>query len=146
MKSALATFLLMQVFLLSPFSHAADAREQAWINQLVSEDVSQIRRAAQEITNAGAFDQALLDVVAEVLLETYKDVPSGYIQVDALSYAANALGNSGNTRYRSVLAEVKENAYHKKLRKFANKNMKKLKKDDTVQYQKGGVSLAKLRK
>lgn len=146
MRLAISTLLLLQIFLLAPFSHATEDREQRWVSDLVSNDVSLIRRAAKEIYTARAFDEKLLDVVAEVMLETYQDPPSGFIQIDALSWSANALGASRDSRYREVLAEVKENAYHKKLRKFAKKNLKMLKEDDATQYKKGSISLEKLRK
>lgn len=140
------TLVLLQALFFAQCSHAFDKAEQRYVDQLVSNDVSQIRGAAQEIHRARMFDQKLLDVVAEVILETYAEPPSGFIQVDALSWSTNALGASGDGRYRSVLEEVEKNAYHKKLRKFAKKNRRNLNKGDVAQYKKGNVSLKALRK
>ncbi|MFK7975222.1 MAG: hypothetical protein AB8C02_03760 [Halioglobus sp.] len=145
MRTLSITLVLFQALIFAPFTQALDSTEQAYVNKLVSQNVSEIRRAAQEMMRGGVFDQEVLDVMSEVVYELYKEPPSGYIQIDALSWSTNVLGASGNARYRSLLVEVKDNAYHKKLRKFAKKNLKKLPKDEVPQYVQGSVSLKALR-
>jgi len=146
MKFFLTTLLLIQGLMGFQFAHADAADEKRWIKELVSEDVSLVRRAATEAHNAGVKSTAVLDVMAEVILETYDIPPTGFIHADSLAWCTNAIGASGNGRYRDVLKEVEKNANHKKLRKFAKKNRKKLKESEAAQYKKGGVSLSKLRK
>ncbi len=137
--------VLIQLLFVAQFSLALDATEKAWVKSLASGDVSQIRRAAEQMYTAGVDKTELLDVVAEVILDSYDMPPSGYIQVDALSWGTRVLGASRDWRYNDVLTEVETNAYHKKLRKFAKKNRTLLQESDVAQYKKGGVSLKNLR-
>ncbi|MEM8547185.1 MAG: hypothetical protein AAGF46_03375 [Pseudomonadota bacterium] len=147
MKVYLAAAFFLQALLLAPLSHADfEGDQKRWVDSLVSEDVSQIRAAAQDIHRARDFDEDLLDVVAEVILETYDEPPTGFIHADALSWSMNVLGASKNWRYYEVLDKVETGGGHKKLRKFAKKNRKALKKSDAAQYKPGTVSLSSLRR
>lgn len=81
------------------------------------------------------FDQDLLDRVAKRLSI---NKGNGEAQmIDALSWACKLLGLSSNARYRSVLKDVAENGYHRKLRKYANRGLDDLPSGNVEQYQPG---------
>jgi len=146
MRVFLSALVLIQALFAAQMVQALNTTEQRWQRDLVNTDVSYVRRAAQEMFNARNFNQQLLDIMAEVILESYDQPPTGFTHADALAWCMNVIGESNNSRYYSVLKEVEANGNHKKVRKFAKKNRKKLKKTDVAQYKKGTVSLAALRK
>ena len=145
MKTVISTLVLLQVLLGAQFAQAADRTQQRWVEDLVSQDYSLIRHATETMYKSGEKSEEMLDIVAEVVLESYQIPAIGFIHIDALAWGMRLLGASGNWRYDETMAEVAANADHKKLRKYAKKFRKQLVKSDAAQYQKGDVSLQALR-
>lgn len=75
----------------------------------------------QEIYNGFVRDPEVLDVVAEVLLQSYQR--PGYIQVDATSWLCKATGASGNLRYKGILQQIADKASERKVRKYAEQSL-----------------------
>jgi len=146
MRVFLSALVLVQALFAAQVVQALDEAEQRWARDLVNTDVSYVRRAAQEMYNARNYNQRLLDIMAEVILESYDIPPTGFTHADALAWCMNVIGASHNWRYNDVLKEVEANGYHKKVRKFAKKNRKELLESGAAQYKKGGVSLDALRR
>lgn len=138
----LIMLLVMSVFITT--AQAADVVGQRYINQLTRGGSVSIKQAAQSIYNTGERDTEVLDVAAEVLLQRYP--MAGSSDIDSLAWVCRALGNSRNSRYYSTLKEVVESDAHRKLRKYAKKALKEVKRSDAEQYRKGSVDYAKLRK
>ncbi|MBL4850975.1 MAG: hypothetical protein JKY90_01660 [Gammaproteobacteria bacterium] len=141
MNKLFSISLLVLALLLSLSTHALSPAGQRNIDLLTNGGPISIRNAAKSIYNTGERDQQVLDVLAEVLLESYQKPPSRD-QVDAMSWASKALGRSGNARYRDTLEEVASNGSHRKLRKHAKKSLRHLDKGTVEQYTKGSASLA----
>ena len=144
MNKLLSIPLLTLAILFSLPSYALNPAEQRYIDLLANGGPVSIRDAAKSIYNTGEKDQTVLDALAEVLLENYKKEDRD--NVDAMSWASKALGNSGNGRYHDTLKEVAENGGHRKLRKYAQQSLDQLGNATGEQYKKGSVSPAELNK
>lgn len=137
----LATLLIASIlgFQVQAFNDA----DQYNISQMVNGGPTSIRNAAKNLYHTQETNPAVLDVMAEVLLQNYH--MNDRNGIDAMAWACKALGNSGLGRYQSTLEEVAEQGAHRKLRKYAKKSLKQLNKDGSAQYVKGSVDLDKLR-
>lgn len=119
---------------------ALTAAEQRHVNMLTQGGMASVKQAAQEMFNAGEKNPAVLDYLAEILLRQYASASPG--EIDTLSWAAKALGQSGNPRYRDTLSEItNSSSTNKKLRKYAEKALDDLGDGQVPQYKRGGVSL-----
>ena len=138
-------FFVLFFFCLSLTANAADVIEQRNIDRLVNGGAASIRSASESLYHAGSTNREVLDVVAEVLLSKYQS-GGGSTHIDAMSWAAKALGQSGDARYRAVLEEVVSNSPNKKLKKYAKKSLKGISGSSAKPYKKGAVSLSALQK
>lgn len=100
--------------------------ETKYINMLRSENVQQKRAAARQIVRTRFFRPAVLDVVNDELLRGYAQ-SRGSLEIDMLAWLCNVLGASQNSKYKSTLETVAGAKVHRKLRKYARKNLHKLK-------------------
>ena len=116
--------IVLCVALFSINSFALDNVEKHYVDLMLKGDLRSLKVAAKRIRSAHITNTQVLDVAAEVLLQTY---PSTYkAQLDTLSWLAHALGQSGNGRYFNVLNEVAEKTTFKKLRRHAKKARKRM--------------------
>jgi hypothetical protein len=116
---------------------------QRTIDMLVRGGPESQREAAQNIYNGIERNPEVLDVVAEVLLQTYQR--PGFVQVDATAWLCKALGASGSVRYRGVLRQIADKAAERKVRKYAEQSLDMLPQGDAAPYIAGTVDLAQLR-
>lgn len=125
------------VFAVSP------AGEQ-YIEKLSSGGPASIRDAAKGIYHTRETDTYVLDVLAEVLL---RNSPGGRgnIMIDALSWGCKALGQSGNSRYRTTLQQVDASTSSRKLKKYARQAIDSLGGGSEEQYLAGSVNLEEAR-
>ena len=137
--------LFFGLSLIANIATGADIIEQRQIDKLANGGATSIRNASQSIYHAGSNNHEVLDVVAEVLLTKYKS-GGGSTHIDAMAWAAKALGQSGDARYRPVLEEVLNNSPNKKLKKYTKKALKGISGNDAKPYKKGSVSLAAIQK
>ena len=140
MKSAIKNIAAIALFGLVSSAYALDASEQGYVDMLTDGSMRSVKQASQEIFNNGEDNQTVLDTLAEVLLQNYVNAPTG--DIDALSWAAKALGKSRNPRYRDALTSVAGSS-NKKLAKYANSALDDLSDSTVPQYKKGTVSLKK---
>lgn len=122
---------------------ALDAVGQRYVDQLVQGGPVSIRQAAQSMYHSGERNTEVLDVAAEVLLQNYRSASSNN-DTDAFAWVCKALGNSGNGRYKPVLAEVLANSSNRKLDRHCSKAEKNLPAGGTA-YRTGSVNLAAYR-
>ncbi len=122
---------------------AANAGGQRTIEMLVRGGPESQRDAAQAVYNGFDRNTEILDVMAEVLLQTYQR--PGFVQVDATSWMCKALGASGNARYKGVLQQIADKAVERKVRKYAEQSLSMLPQGDAALYIAGTVDLVKLR-
>ena len=141
MRKLLCIPLIAVVILASLPAQAVSPAGERYIDLLTNGGAISIRNAAKSIYNTGEKNQQVLDTVAETLLNNYKK--TGRDDVDAMAWAAKALGNSGNARYRDTLKEVADNGGHRKLRKYAKKSLKQLDNKEVAQYIPGSLALHK---
>ncbi len=116
---------------------------QRTIEMLVRGGPESQREAAQNICNGMDRNPEVLDVVAEVLLQTYQR--PGFIEADATAWLCKALGSSGNVRYKGVLQQITDKASDRKVRKYAEQSLGMLGQGAAPPYTAGTVDLAKLR-
>ncbi|MBV1932638.1 MAG: hypothetical protein KUG71_13085, partial [Porticoccaceae bacterium] len=124
--------------------NAADMIDQRNIDRLVNGGATSIRSASESLYRSGSSNREVLDVVAEVLLNGYQS-GGGATHIDAMAWAAKALGQSGDARYRNVLEEVLNNSSNRKLKKHTKKSLQSINSGDAAPYAKGSVSLEALR-
>lgn len=140
-RSFLRTVLLTML-LIAGAGVAVNAGQRS-IEMLVRGGPESQRDVAQSIYNGMERDPEVLEVVAEVLLQTFQK--SGPIQSDATAWLCKALGASGNVRYKAVLQQVADKAVDKKVRKYASQSLGMLPEGNAAPYIAGTVDLAKLR-
>lgn len=116
---------------------------QRTVEMLVRGGPESQREAAQNIYNGIDRNPDVLDVVAELLLQTYQR--PGFIEVDATSWMCKALGASGDVRYKGVLQQIADKASERKVRKYAEQSLGMLPQGNAAPYIAGTVDLAKLR-
>jgi len=142
MKKTLQTLLVVTLMGLAGSALALDAAEQRYVDMLTDGSMRSVKSASQDIFNTGEDNPAVLDYLAEALLKNYANAPAG--DIDALSWAAKALGKSRNPRYRNTLNTVaNSSSANKKLRKYASQALESLSESTVPQYQRGGVSAVK---
>ena len=113
------------------------------VEMLVRSGPESQRDAAQNIFHGIDRNPDVLDVVAEVLLQTYQR--PGFIEADAASWMCKALGASGDVRYRAVLQQIADKASEVKVRKYAEQSLGMLPPGNADPYIAGTVDLAKIR-
>ncbi len=117
--------------------------QQQTVNSLALGGPTTLRQTAESIYYTGETDRGVLDVLAEVMLTNYqRSTPS---EIDAMSWACRALGNSGDPRYRGVLQEIADKGSHRKMAKYAKNGLKQMRDEAADPYVKGTVDIAKLR-
>jgi hypothetical protein len=135
--------VLLTLFLVANPCFAQTDGEQRTIEMLVRGGPESQRDAAQNLHNGGAQNTEVLDVAAEVLLQSYRR--PGFVEVDATAWLCKALGASGNDRYRGVLTEVASNSAERKVKKHASQALEMLRQSGSTPYRAGTVDLVKLR-
>lgn len=131
MVNSLKTLLIASSCLLATFDALAlDVIEKVYAEKLVHGGPTTVRSTANSIQNIKGIDNELYDIAAAVLLRDYKTAQDK-TTVDSLSWITKALLSSYDSRYLSVLEEVRDNASNKKLRKYGKSTVKKLKKAAT---------------
>ena len=141
MRKFLKTLCATIIVGLSSAAFALDASEQRYVEMLSSGSMGSVKAASQDIFNTGEDNPAVLDHLAEVLLQNYANAPNGHI--DALSWAAKALGKSRNPRYRDTLNTIASSNANKKLRKYASQALENLSSSGVPQYKRGSVAPVK---
>ena len=134
MRHTFKFFLILFVV----FSHYAKANVY---QQLTSNDLSQVKIAAQTMFAGKEVTRENADILAEVLLSKYENAQPS--EIDTLAWACKALSSTNDGRYRDLLIKIAQSGAHKKLRKYAKSSYKKLPKDGS-KYKKGTVDLATL--
>ncbi len=138
MKYLAAIFLSMLLSYSVVFA-TSPAGEQ-YIDMLLSGGPTSIREASKGIYHTRETDTYVLDVLAEVLLEKPPG-GRGNTMIDALSWGCKALGQTGNSRYRTTLQQVSATTSSRKLKKYAIQALNSLGGGDEEQYVAGGVNL-----
>ncbi|MBU1566941.1 MAG: hypothetical protein KJ630_15115 [Proteobacteria bacterium] len=141
-RFSIVTVLLTLLFAVNSCL-ALSAGGRRTIEMLVMGGPESQRDAAQTVYNGFDHSPEVLDVMAEVLLQTYQR--PGFVQVDATSWMCKALGASGNVRYRGVLQQVADKAAERKVRKYAEQSLGMLPQGNATPYIAGTVNLTKLR-
>lgn len=144
MKLCLSVIPIFLAFILGAYPCSArTAGESRAIEMLVRGGPESQRDVAQSIYNGIERNPEVLDIAAEVLLQSYRR--SGFVQIDATSWLCKALGASGNARYRGVLEEVAAQSVDKKVKKYATQALGTLPAGEAAPYLAGTVDLVKLR-
>jgi hypothetical protein len=141
LRSSVIAFLL--TLFLAVNTCCALSGGQRTIEMLVRGGPESQREAAQNLYNGIDRSPEVLDVVAEVLLQSYQR--PGFIEVDATSWMCKALGASGDVRYRGVLQQIADKASERKVRKYAEQSLGMLPEGNAAPYIAGTVDLAKFR-
>ncbi|GGW84951.1 hypothetical protein [Alteromonas halophila] len=115
-----------------------DARNAQVTELIMAGDLRSLKQAAITVYETNIQDQAILDMLAEILLREHADAPDR--QIDTLSWVSKALGQSESGRYAAVLAEVEENGAHRKLRGYAEDSLENHGDAQGEQYQQGMVT------
>lgn len=130
------------LFLLSFFPLITHAKlttiENIYIEKLQSGSPIEVKAVAAIIDRSGIRKFEVLDVVADVLLQRYRNATEREVQ--AMSRLARTLGNTGNSRYFNTLKEVHDSTYSRKIKKHAGQALKNIKYQDKG-YTKNSVAL-----
>ena len=136
-----STVLLL---LFGTLAHALTDKESFVLYQMTKGDAENLRAASRGIVEGGIKSQAVLDPLAETMLQnSTKD--GDY--VDALAWAARAFSEAADARYVSVLDQIAKTKGNRKVRGSVRKALKAMgSAGDTPQYQAGSVDLEAVQK
>jgi serine/threonine protein kinase len=105
---------------------SSESGYSVYSKMLRSSDPVSKRRAARMIYEKYLDDPSMIALANEELLKEYSKQGDNRHHVDAMAWLCNILGASRNEKYKSTLKKVAEDAPHRKLRGYAEKNLKKL--------------------
>ena len=118
--------------LLSTPLFALNAQEERYLRILSHDGIGAVKEVSQSVYKTREDNQQVLDQIAEQLLKRHRTATK--YDVDALAWATKALMQSSNRRYYTALEIVAYSDAPKKLRKYAKKGFKMLKKPEGEQY------------
>ena len=95
---------------------------------LESNDLREKTIAAKKIAKTYSQNQELLETVNEQLLKEYQKKTRDKYYAEAMAWFCNVLGASRNKKYISTLEKVAKEAPNRKLKKYAIKNLRRLKR------------------
>ena len=102
-------------------------REQTkYLRMIESNNTSEQKDVAQRMVNAKYRDTMVLDAVERVLLKGYQTTKDVDDSIDTLSWFCKALGASGQSKYKSTLNKVANEASHQKLKGYAKSSLEQL--------------------
>jgi len=110
-------------------SEPAPSPHAELIAQLASGQGAQMRTAARRIARNKIDDDEVLAQIALGLEQNYQNRKADRTTSDALAWYCNVLGQAGNPDYLPILQQVSDSAANKKLRSYAAKNLKVLRKN-----------------
>ena len=99
----------------------------SYIRMLRSGSSKQIVASSKKVVRMRSIHPAILETAESVLLGGYRSNASNRQYADAMSWLCNVLGASGRGQYRGTLQTVASGAPNSKLKKYALKNLNKLK-------------------
>ena len=139
-------FIFIVAMLISAIpAMAVSPAGERYINQIVGGGSASIRKASQSIYRTELTERAVLDVLAETVLQNYTNTDR--VGVDSMAWACKALGRSGDIRYKNVLRKVIKGSGNRKLIKYAEKSLTMMPAGKAKKpYKKGRVNLASMRK
>lgn len=121
-RSGMVLFGLMLKMVVFP-AHAfstVDEQINHYLNVLERGNYTIKLQMLERLQWSGLSDPRLFDVIEKNLLDHYRESQYNEVPLTMLVRQARALGYSGNEKYRTTLAEVRENAGHLKLRDHAH--------------------------
>jgi hypothetical protein len=81
------------------------------------------QRAAKMLYRHHREDPRVQQLASDILLEQYNLAPRDRYHVDAMAFLCNILGSSRDPQFRAALIQVRDSARSPKLRKYAAKNL-----------------------
>lgn len=139
MKKLAPRIISLVLILAAGNAQAVSQVGQHHIDRLANGGASTVRDTAKTIQVTGNSEVEVLDALAERIGRDYNK--TGGTQIDATAWGLRALGDSGNSRYHSLVQDILHNAQHKKVKKFANYAAKRLKDASVEQYRLGSSPL-----
>ncbi len=120
--------------------------DKQYVEQIIKGGSGTLRQVSESMANSGYANTAVLDVLAETLLEKYPLTGADFGSVDSVAWMCRALGASRNNRYRPLLEHISDDkTVHRKLRSHCEKATKQLPKGSENSYIAGTVNLELLR-
>ena len=102
------------------------AEVRKYIRMIQSSSAKDQRYAAKKICRSYLHNRTLLDIVNRQLLRGYQKKSGDRHHTDAMSWFCNVLGRSKQSRYSGTLEKVANSDANRKLKKYANKNLRYL--------------------
>ncbi|WP_426369015.1 hypothetical protein [Pseudocolwellia sp. HL-MZ7] len=139
MKNIFQSLSILLVISLS-VSFAINVKANVY-QQLTSNDLVQVKLAAQTMYAGREVNRENADILAEILLSKYENALT--TEVDTLAWACKTLAATKDGRYRDLLIRIAQSDAPKKLRKYAKSSYKQL-PEGADRYKKGTLDLAAL--
>lgn len=111
-----------------PEKSSLPADVQNYIRDLTSKNNGLKRNTAKIIYRKGIRHPAVIQTVEKELLKGASRQSSDRYHIDAMAWLCNVLGNTGERKYISTLTTVKQTGSHRKIKKYAEKNIRLLQK------------------
>lgn len=139
MKAIFISALAFTLLLGAGAANAASQVGQHYIDRIANGGPATVRDAAKSVREARVTEVEVLDALAE---RTWRDFQkSGRAEIDAVAWGIITLGDSGNSRYHTMMQTITNEAIEKKVKKHAVKALKQLKDASVPQYALGSYKL-----
>ncbi len=99
---------------------------QTYFDMLRSKDSAKVRQAAKHLHRRYRSNSVVIANAHDVLNNRFRERPSDSNFIDAMAYLCNILGASNESRHRNLLTKIKSDSTSRKLRSYAEKNLRRL--------------------
>ena len=118
---------------LDPYSNPATVPSPSYVSglqnyfdMLRSRNSKQVREAAKHLEGRYRNNSAVIDNAHDVLATRFNERPTDRYFIDGMAYLCNILGASGQSRHRNLLVRISRESSSRKLRSYADKNLRRL--------------------
>lgn len=141
LRALIYTFsLFTSLIIMCSTAYALTPTSEYQLTLLTQGGPASLKSTSESIYRTGVAEQEVTDTLAEILLQNYARTNNDDY-IDALAWAAKALGSTRNARYRSTLTEILEKCTNKKLNKYVSASLKSIPEEEAEQYTKGTINL-----
>lgn len=111
-----------------PSTISSGSSLQGYFDTLRSKDSKKVRQASKHLHRRYRSNSAVITNAHEVLNARFMERPTDSNFIDGLAYLCNILGSSNQAQHRSLLIKISKESTSRKLRSYAEKNLRRLSK------------------
>lgn len=104
----------------------SSSKYSKYYSMIRSKNAREVQKGAKYLYKHGRENREVIDTSYRVLYSRFNEMPKDRRFVDGMAYLCNILGVSGQSKYKSILTKISEEAESNKIRSYATKNLRRL--------------------